>query len=230
MRPGPCQESAGGCGSQEECWWADGLCTHGEASRAGVRKCAWRPGHTFLSSVRPAPWWVPLTLCFLSSASSQGSGSCSSFRVLSWTLSWFTYIRWLFNVYIFLYHSFILLWNNFVSISFQFSRSVMSNSLRPHGLWHTRPPCPSWTPRVCSNSCPLNQWCHPAISSSVVPFSSCPQSFPASGSFQMSQLFASGDQSIGVSASASVLPMSISGLISFRIDWLDLLAVQGPQE
>jgi len=78
-----------------------------------------------------------------------------------------------------------------------------------------------------SNSCPLSRWCHPTISSSVVPFSSCLQSFPASGSFPMSQLFASGGQRIRVSASASVLPMNISGLISFRMDWLDLLAVQG---
>ena len=93
--------------------------------------------------------------------------------------------------------------------SIQFSRSVMSNSLWPHGLSHTRPPCPSLTPRVYSNSCPLSRWCHPTISSSVVPFSSCLQSFPASGTFQIMQLFASGGQSIGISASASVLPMNI---------------------
>jgi len=84
----------------------------------------------------------------------------------------------------------------------------MSNSLQPHGLQHARPPCPSPTPRVYSNSSPLSWWCHPTISSSVIPFSSCLQSFPASGSFQMSQLFESGDQSIGVSASTSVLPMN----------------------
>ena len=92
--------------------------------------------------------------------------------------------------------------------SVQFSRSVVSESLRPHELQHTRPPCPSPTPRVHPNSCPSSQWCHPAISSSVVPFSSCPQSLPASGSFPMSQLFAWGGQGIGVSASASVLPMN----------------------
>ena len=91
----------------------------------------------------------------------------------------------------------------------QFSPSVMSDSLKPHGLQHTRPPCPSPTPGVYSNSHPLSQWCHPNISSSVVPFSSCPQSFPASGSFPMSQFFASGGQSIGISASASALPMNI---------------------
>ena len=90
----------------------------------------------------------------------------------------------------------------------QFSRSVMSDSLWPHGLKHARPPCPSPTPRVYSSSCPLSRWCHPTISSSVVPFSSCPQSLPASGSFPMSQLFASGGQSIRVSASTSVLPMN----------------------
>ena len=93
--------------------------------------------------------------------------------------------------------------------SVQFSCSVVSDSLLPHGLQHAKPPCPSPTPGVYSNSCPLSQWCYPAISSSVIPFSSCLQSFPASGSFQMSQLFASGGQSIGVSASASVLLMNI---------------------
>ena len=84
----------------------------------------------------------------------------------------------------------------------------LSDSLRPHGLQHTRPPCPSPAPGFYLNSCPLSQWRHPTISSSIVPFSSCLQSFPASGSFQMSQFFASGGQSIGVSASASVLPMT----------------------
>ena len=92
--------------------------------------------------------------------------------------------------------------------SVQFSHSVVSNSLRPHESQHTRPPCPSPTPGVHPNSCPSSQWCHLAISSSVIPFSSCPQSLPASGSFPMSQLFAWGGQSIGVSASASVLPMN----------------------
>ena len=91
--------------------------------------------------------------------------------------------------------------------SVQFSRSLVSDSLQPHEPQHARPPCPSPTPRVYPNSCPLSQWCHPTISSSVVPFS-CPQSFPASGSFQMSQLFASGGQSMGVSASTLVLPMN----------------------
>ena len=92
--------------------------------------------------------------------------------------------------------------------SVQFSRSVVSDSLGPHELQHTRPPCPSQTPRVYSNSCPSSRWCHPAISSSVIPVSSCPQSLPASGSFQMSQLFTSGGQSIGVSDSTSVLPVN----------------------
>ena len=92
--------------------------------------------------------------------------------------------------------------------SAQFSHSVVSNSLRPHGLQHARPPCPLPTPGVYSNSCPLSQWCHPTISFSVVPFSSCLQSFPASGSFAVSQFFSSGGQRIGVSASASVLPVN----------------------
>ena len=93
-------------------------------------------------------------------------------------------------------------------ISVQFGRSVVSDSLWPHEPQHARPPCPSPTPGVYSNSCPLCWWYHPTISSSVIPFSSCPQSFLASGSFQMSQLFASAGQRIGVSASASVLPMN----------------------
>ena len=117
-----------------------------------------------------------------------------------------------------------LYWNTY---SVQFSRSVMSNSLQPHGLQLTRLPCPSPAPRVYSNSCPSSWWYHPTISSSVVPFSSCLQSFPASGSFPVSQFFASGGQSIG-SFSFSLSPSSeYSGLISLRIDWFDLLAVQG---
>ena len=90
----------------------------------------------------------------------------------------------------------------------QFSCSVVSDSLRPHELQHARPPCPSPTPGIHPNPCPSSWWCHPTISSSIVPFSSCPQSFPASGSSQMSQLFTSGGESIGVSASASLLPMN----------------------
>ena len=110
--------------------------------------------------------------------------------------------------------------------SVQFNHSVVSDSLRPHGMQHARPPCPSPSPGAHSTSCPLSQWCHPTISSSDVPFSSRLQSFPASGSFQMSQFFASGGQSIK-SFSFSISPSNeYSGLISFRIDWLDLLAVQ----
>ena len=93
-------------------------------------------------------------------------------------------------------------------LSVQFSHSLVSDSLWPHEPQHARPPCPSPTPGVYPNSCPSSQWCHPAISSSVVPFFSCPQSLPASGSFPVSQLFAWGGQSTGVSASASVLPMT----------------------
>ena len=105
--------------------------------------------------------------------------------------------------------------SNYEISSVQFSFSVMSGSLWPHELQHTRPPCPSPTPGVYSNSCPLSQWCHPTISTSDVPFSAHLQSFPESGSFQMSQLFTSGGQSIGVSASTSVLPMNIQ-------DWFPL--------
>ena len=115
-------------------------------------------------------------------------------------------LKRLFNHWVFLAPCQVL-----VDRSVQFSHSVMSDSLRPHELQHTRPPCPSPTPGVYSNSCPLSRWCHPAISSSVVPFSSCPQSLPASESFPMYQLFAWGGQSTGVSALASVLPKNTQG-------------------
>ena len=106
----------------------------------------------------------------------------------------------------------------------QFSRSVVSNSLRPHESQHSRPPCLSPTPRVYPNSCPSSWCCHPTISSSVFPFSSCPRSFPESGSFQMSQLFTSGGQSIGVSASTSVLPMNIQDW--FPLGWTGWISLQ----
>ena len=117
-------------------------------------------------------------------------------------------------------------WENLV-LSVQFSCSVVSDSLWPHGLQHARLPGSLPTLAAYSNSCPSSHWRHSIISSSVVPFSSCLQSVPASGSSPMSQLFTSGGQSIGVSASASVLPMNIQDWSSFRMDWLDLLAVQG---
>ena len=103
---------------------------------------------------------------------------------------------------------------NFV-LSVQFSHSIVSHTLRPYELQHARPPCPSPTPGACSNSCPLSWWCHPNITSSVIPFFSCLQSFPASGSFPMNQFFTSSGQSIGASTSASVLPMNIQ-------DWFPL--------
>ena len=108
--------------------------------------------------------------------------------------------------------------------SLLFSHSVVSDSLQPHGLQHARLPCPSPTPRACSNSCPLSQWCHPTISSSVVPLSSCLQSFPTCGSLQMSQLFASSGRSIGASISASVLPMNIQGW--FPLGWTGWISLQ----
>ena len=107
--------------------------------------------------------------------------------------------------------------------SVQFSRSVVSDSLWPHGLQHARPPCPSPTPRACSNSCPSSWWCHPTISSSGSPFSSCPQSFPTTGSFPVSQFFTSGGQNIRASASASVLPMNIQEWFPLGlIGWISL--------
>ena len=118
------------------------------------------------------------------------------------------------------------LWNLLIvfSHSVQFSHSVISDSLWPHGPQHTRPPCPSSTPGVYPNSFPLSQWCHPTISSSVIPFSSHLQSFPASGSLQMSQLFASSGQSIGVSASTSVVPMNSQDW--FPLGWTDWISLQ----
>ena len=111
---------------------------------------------------------------------------------------------------------------NFFSV--QFSRSVVSNSLRLHGLQHAGPPCPSPTPGAYSNLCPSSLWCHPTISSSVIPFSSCPQSFSASGSFQMSQFFTSSGQSIGISASASVFPMNVQNW--FPLGWAVWISLQ----
>ena len=108
--------------------------------------------------------------------------------------------------------------------SVQFSHSVVSDSLRPHESQHARPPCPSPTPRVHPNSCPSSRWCHPATSSSVVPFSSCPQSLPASESFPMSQLSTWGGQSIGVSASASVLPKNTQDWSP--LGWTDWISLQ----
>ena len=109
-------------------------------------------------------------------------------------------------------------------VSVQFSCSVVSNSLRPHGLQHARLPCPSPTPRACSNSHPSSRWYQPTISSSVIPLSSYLQSFPASGSFPMSQFFASGGQSTGVSASTSVLPMNIQDW--FPLGWTGWISLQ----
>ena len=137
--------------------------------------------------------------------------------------------------YLVSFHFFLLwiniIWNstcdmNYQFSSVQFSHSVVSDSLRPHKSHHARPPCPSSTPGVHTDSRPLSQWCHPAISSLVVPFSSCPQSLPASESFPMSQLFTWGGQSTGLLALASFLPKK-PRLISLRMDWLDLHTVQG---
>ena len=112
-------------------------------------------------------------------------------------------------------------------IVIQFSRSVVSDSLRPHGLQHTRPPCPSPTPRVYSDSCASSWWCHATISSSVIFFSSCLQPSPASGSFLISQFFTSGGQNIRVSASAPILPMNIQDWFPFRLTGLISLSSKG---
>ena len=122
-------------------------------------------------------------------------------------------VCWLFNLHV----------STSVFISVQFSHSVVCDSLQSHGLQHTRLPCPLPTPRAYSNSCPSSWWCHPNILFSVTPFSSCLQSFSASGSFLMSQFFASGGKSIGVSTSASVLPMNIQDWFPLGLtDWISL--------
>ena len=125
------------------------------------------------------------------------------------------------NLFIFIY------WDIVHFSSVQFSHPVVTDSLQPHGLQHARPLCPSPIPGAYSNSCPLSQWCHPTISSSVIPFSSCPQSFPSAGSFQMSQLFAPGGQSIGVSNSTSVLPMNTQDWSP--IGWTGWISLQSKQ-
>ena len=140
-------------------------------------------GLSLANQTQSSSWWC--TLCSAKMDAREDSGRWSDMWCLLLTfpkLFWFS--------------------------SVQFSCSVMSDSLQPHELQYARPPCPSPTPGVHPNLCPLSRCCHPTISSSVVPFSSCLQSFPASGSSQMSQLFTSGGQSTGVSASASVLPMN----------------------
>ena len=145
------------------------------------------------------------------------------YNSLNWTMISFCIVRdyhYYRPSWIFMCLSFSWAWNKttFLNIhcpSVKFNHQVMSNSLWPHGKQHARLPCPSPTPGACSNSCPLSQWCHPSTSSSVIPFSSFLQSFPASGSFPMSQFFSSGGQSIGVSASAPALPMTIQ-------DWFPL--------
>ena len=120
-------------------------------------------------------------------------------------------------------------WITTTNVSVQFSHSVGSNSWQPHGLQHARPPCHSPTPEACSNSCSWSQWCHPIISSSVIPISSRLRSVPATGSFQMSQFFFRWSKYWSLSFSISP-SKEYSGLISFKIYWLDLLAVQGTQE
>ena len=117
-----------------------------------------------------------------------------------------------------------MLWEIRIQLLMLFSHSVVSNSLWPHGMQHTRLPCPSPSLRACWNSCPLSRWCYPIISSSVLPFSSCLQSFPASRSFLMNQLFASGGQSIGASASTSVLPINIQDW--FPLGWTGWISLQ----
>ena len=171
--------------------------------------------------------WINLAIC-----AAPGAAGCGLLYPLIWTqlltprCPWrILTSRWLepyvaCGTWIHLFaHSFSECFLNIALLLF--SRSVLSDSLKFHGLQHARPPCPSLSPRVLSNSCPLSRWCHPTISSSVTSFSSYPQSFPASGSFPMSQLFTSGGQSIG--ASASVLPVNIRSW--FPLWWTGLISL-----
>ena len=169
----------------------------------GVSKNLWE-------TYKVRDWHLPKTLSMnLETKPPSPDNSMPSYSLIA--ASWVTLMKGIkedtdgkeFRVYGL--QEFILLKYPYYPSSVQFNCSVVSNSLRPHESQCTRPPCPSPSPRVYSNSCPLSQWWHPAISSSVVPFSSNPQSLPASGSFPMSQLFSWGGQSIGVLASASVL-------------------------
>ena len=145
----------------------------------------------------------------------------SNFALMSWKTSWGRYLIWSSNPFV-LWAAFF--WSRIESPQFSSVCQSYLTLWQPHGLQHDRPPCPSSTPSVYSNSCPLIWWCHPTISPSVVPFSSRLQSFPASGSFQMSQFFASGGQSIGVAASTSVLPMNIQDWFPLRL--IDCISLQ----
>ena len=202
---------------------------------------SWRsPGTMNLKEVREKDmfWcilWVPLSSCYFHTCHSLPM-LLSTSNFPSQMLLWLTYSELRHNKYKYnIFHLYLVLeykWNRLfhwlyplpVNNPYQFSHSLVSDSLWPHGLQHTRPPCPSPTPRACSHSWPSSQWYHPTISSSVIPFSSCLQSFPVPESFPMSQFFTSGGQSFGVSASISVFPMNIqdwfplglTGLISFQ--------------
>ena len=190
-------------------------------SHSSVTFLGSRPNFQFLDRfflILNPPWLVP-ALDHSSTSSWPGWLLASSsfrwqtrpLRGLSWPSSLFTYTQ------LFTLHP------RFAIVQFS-SAAQLCSTLRPHGLQHTRPPCPSAPPGVYPNSCPLSRWCHPTILSSVIPFSFCLQSFPVSGSFQMSQFFASGGQSIGVSASASVLPMNIQDW--FPLGWTGWTSLQ----
>ena len=164
----------------------------------------------FLQSLDQKPWHPPHFLSLIHITSSTNQHSLSLTFEINYKLHYFQ------NIFSNTKHPSHII---FLFSSAQFSCLDMSDSLQPHGLQYTRLPCPSPTPRACSNSCSLSQWCHPTISSSVTPFSFCLQYLAASGSFPVSQFFKSGGQNIGASGSTSVLPISIQ-------DWFDLFAVQ----
>ena len=170
----------------------------------------------------------PSSAVFLSSPHPPSTWHCQTFENLYQLLSVKLYCLSVFTSEI-LHFSYLLWFFSLCelpvySVSVQFSHSVMFDSLQPHGPQHARLPCPSPTPGACSNSCLLSQWCHPTISSSVIPFSSLLQSFPASESFPLSQFFESGGQNIGVSASASVLPMNFQDW--FPLGWTSCISLQ----
>ena len=176
-----------------------------------------RTGHGATDWFQKEKEYVKAVYCHLAYLTSMQSTSWEMLGQLNWTETWSqaTFSAFFFN------------WSIVNLSSIQFSHSVMPDSLWPCGLQHTRLPCPSPTPRACSNSCPCSRWCHPTISSSAVPFSSRLQSFLASESFPVSQFFVSGGQSIGVSASASALPMNIKGW--FPLGWTGWISFQSKE-
>ena len=182
----------------------------------------WGPTVHIYSALVGIAKQMPKTIVPVYSSPRSESVNCSTFlpTLTMLILAIMVSMLWYFSSLICVY---IMTYEVECPLLLSLSPWIVSDPLWPHGLQHARLPCPSPSPRVCSDSCPSSWWCHPTISSSVTPFSSCPQSFPASGSFPMSWLLASGGQSIGDSASASVLPMNIQDW--FPLGWTGLITL-----